>query len=201
MTFPTPKGYISIPDAVDRVSRALHGEPETIPWRGKDLDQAALDSGRKQTTEAQKWLLAELSSGRLVAEIDNFEVPAEYWTCYGAHTTAHTGLLQPPEINTKDYAKIEYQPCFIERSAFEEQLSEISSQPVPAVQRLITKAEIQACYMQHVKDTRKAKGQAPTVLEDEAWRNANGVTRERLRELRSDNRTPEEKKGGAPPRK
>ena len=77
--FPTPKGYISIPDAVDRVSRALHGEPKTIPWRGKDLDEfaeldeAVLRSGREQTTEAQDWLIAELSAGRLVAQVGNFD--------------------------------------------------------------------------------------------------------------------------------
>ena len=57
-----------------------------------------------------------------MVEIDNIEVPAEYWTCYGAHTTAHTGCLQPPEISAWDYAKLAYQPCFIERSAFEERL-------------------------------------------------------------------------------
>jgi hypothetical protein len=123
--FPTPKGYISIPDAVDRVLRARHGEPKTIPWRGKSLDPDVLESGRKQTTEAQEWLVAELSAGRLVAEINNIEVPAEYWTSYGARTTAHTGCLQPPEISGQDYAKIAYQPCFIERSAFEKQLSTI----------------------------------------------------------------------------
>ena len=120
--FPTPKGYISIPDAVDRVSRALHGEPKTIPWRGKDLDETVLRDGREQTTGAQEWLIAELSAGRLVVEINNIEVPTEYWTCYGAHTTAHTGCLQPPEIGAWDYAKLAYQPCFIERSAFEERL-------------------------------------------------------------------------------
>lgn len=123
--FPTPKGYIDIPDAVDRVSRALHGEPETIPWRGKNLDQAVLENGRAHTTEAQEWLIAELSAGRLVAEIGNIEVPAEYWTCYGAHTTAHTGCLQPPEISAWDYAELAYRPCFIARSAFEKQVSKI----------------------------------------------------------------------------
>jgi hypothetical protein len=123
--FPTPKGYISIPDAVDRVSRALHGDTKEIPWQGEELDQDVLHSGRKRTTEAQDWLVAALSAGRLVAEIGNIEVPAEYWTCYGAHTTAHTGLLQPPEISAEDYAEIAYQPCFIERSAFEKQLSKI----------------------------------------------------------------------------
>ncbi len=123
--FPTPKGYISIPDAVDRVSRAYHGEPETIPWRGRTLDQAVLESGRAHTTEAQDWLIAELSAGRLVAEIGNIEVPAEYWTCYGAHTTAHTGCLQPPEISAWDYAELAYRPCFIERSVFEKQVSKI----------------------------------------------------------------------------
>ena len=123
--FPTPKGYIDIPDAVDRVSRALHGEPETIPWHGKNLDKAVLERGREHTTDAQEWLIAELSAGRLVAEIGNIEVPAEYWTCYGAHTTAHTGCLQPPEISEGDYAEIAYRPCFIERSTFEERLSKI----------------------------------------------------------------------------
>ncbi len=123
--FPTPKGYISIPDAVDRVSRALHGEPKTIPWHGKDLDEAVLRSGREQTTEAQEWLIAELSAGRLVVEVDNIEVPTEYWTCYGAHTTAHTGCLQPPEISASDYAELAHRPCFIKRSLFEKRLSKI----------------------------------------------------------------------------
>ena len=125
MMFPTPKGYISIPDAVDRVLRALHGEPEIIPWRGKDLDQAVLDSGRAQATEAQEWLIVELSAGRLVAEIGNVEVPTEYWTCNGAHTTAHTGCLEPPEISASDYAELAYRPCFIEREIFEARLSTI----------------------------------------------------------------------------
>ena len=123
--FPTAKGDISIPDAVDRVSRALHGEPKTIPWRGKDLDETVLRDGREQTTEAQEWLIAELSAGRLVVEINNIEVPTEYWTCYGAHTTMHTGCLQPPEISVGDYAKLAYQPCFIKRSVFEKRLSKI----------------------------------------------------------------------------
>ena len=139
MTFPTPKGYISIPDAVDRVLRTLHGEPKTVPWSEKDLDQeqkaegftlaldkAVLDRGRERDTEAQDWLITRLSAGRLVAEVGDVEVPAEYWTCYGAHTTAHTGIFQPPEMSAWVYpelAKLANQPCFIERSAFEEQLS------------------------------------------------------------------------------
>ncbi len=130
--FPTPKGYISILDAVDRVSRALHGEPKTIPWRGKDLDEAVLRSGREQTTEAQEWLIAELSAGRLVVEIDNIEVPTEYWTCYGAHTTVHTGCLQPPEMDAGDYAKLAYRPCFIERRVFEKRLSTIGGGSITA---------------------------------------------------------------------
>ena len=129
--FPTPKGYIDIPDAVDRVTRALHGEPKTIPWRGEDLDEfaeldeAVLRSGTEQTMEAQEWLVAELSAGRLVAQVGNYELAAEYWTCYGAYTTVHTGCLQPPEISAWDYAKLAYRPCFIERRVFEEQLSKI----------------------------------------------------------------------------
>ncbi len=129
--FPTPKGYISIPDAVDRVSRALHGEPKTIPWCEEDsdgfvhLDEAVLRSGREQTMQAQEWLIAELSAGRLVAQVGNYEVPAEYWTCYGAHTTAHTGCLEPPEISAWDYAELAHRPCFIRRSVFEKRLSKI----------------------------------------------------------------------------
>ncbi len=129
--FPTPKGYISIPDAVDRVSQALHGEPETIPWCEEDsdgvvqLDKAVLRSGREQTMEAREWLISEFSAGRLVVQVGNYELPAEYWTCYGAHTTVSTGCLQPPEINARDYAKLAYQPCFIERSAFEKRLLKI----------------------------------------------------------------------------
>ena len=136
--FPTPKGYISIPDAVDRVSRALHGEPETIPWREEDsdgvvqLDPAVLRSGREQTMEAQEWLIAELSAGRLVAQVGDYEVPAEYWTCYGAHTTAHTGCLQPPEMDAGDYAKLAYRPCFIERRVFEKRLSTIGGGSITA---------------------------------------------------------------------
>ena len=126
--FPTPKGYISLPDAVDRVSRALHGEPKTIPWCEEDadgavrLDEAVVRSGREQTVEAIEWMIAELSADRLAAQVGNYELPAGYWTGYGAYTTAHTGCLEPPEMDAGDYAKIAYQPCFIERGAFEERL-------------------------------------------------------------------------------
>ena len=129
--FPTPMGYISIPDAVDRVLRALHGEPEEIPWIDGDepnkttLDEAVLARGRRQSTGAQEWLLAELVAGRLVAQARDHEIPAEYWTCNGAHTTAHTGCLQPPEVSASDYAEIAYKPCFIERSAFEKRLAKV----------------------------------------------------------------------------
>ncbi|MCZ6847416.1 MAG: hypothetical protein O7F75_01060 [Alphaproteobacteria bacterium] len=168
--FPTPKGYISIPDAVDRVSRALHGEPETIPWRGKDLDQAVLESGRKQTTQAQEWLIAELSAGRLVVEIDNYEVPTEYWTCYGAHTTAHTGCLQPPEISAWKYAKLAYQPCFIERSAFEERLSKIhgSRGRKPGAGEIDDSAHLDRMADLLRKGTAKSKWNAAGIVAPEA---------------------------------
>ena len=126
--YPTPKGYINIPVAVTLLTRARHGKPETIPWRGKELDQAVLTRSRKQATEAREWLIGELSAGRLVVEVDDLVLPAEYWTCNEARTTVHTGHLQPPEI-AGDYAKLSYQLCIIERSAFEAQLSTIGGRP------------------------------------------------------------------------
>jgi hypothetical protein len=193
--FPTPKGYISIPAAVDRVLRTLHGEPEEIPWHGDELDQAALHRGRERATKAQDWLVTELLAGRLVAQVSNIEVPSEYWTCYGAHTTASTGLLQPPEISASDYAEIAYKPCFIERSAFEDRLSMIDN---PSVVPLKSKVEAQGAYDEHVEATQQNKGRSSSWREDEVWRKLNGVTRDRLRELRNESnfRSPEDRLPG-----
>ena len=127
--YPTPKGYINIPVAVTLLTRARHGKPETIPWRGKELDQAVLTRARKRATEAQEWLIAELSAGRLVVEIDDLEMPAEYWTCNEARTTVHTGRLQPPETSIPEYTELAHRPCFIERNAFKKRLSTIGGRP------------------------------------------------------------------------
>ena len=203
--FPTPKGYISIPDAVDRVSRALHGEPKTIPWRGKDLDEfaeldeAVLENGRKQTMEARDWLTAELSAGRLVAQVGNFELPAEYWTCNGAHTTVHTGCLEPPEINSLDYAKVAYQPCFIERSVFEERLFQQFDTARP-IKRFATSKETEEAYATRVASVREKTGRAPTFDADCAWGTEHSLLRDRVRELRANCsvRSNKDRKGGAP---
>jgi hypothetical protein len=78
---------------------------------------------------------------------------------------------------------------------------ETKTKPLPSVKRPIAKSDFEALYKQHVENALNVEGRKPTVNEDEVWRNANGVTRERMRELRSETRTPGEKKGGAPQQK
>ena len=56
-------------------------------------------------------------------------------------------------------------------------------------------------YAERVKISRQQHGHPPTVEEDEAWRKSEGIPRERMRELRRNTLTPEERKGGVRARK
>jgi hypothetical protein len=57
---------------------------------------------------------------------------------------------------------------------------------------------IEAEYKKRQCDSQKEKGRGTTVGEDEAWRRSKGITRQRMRELRRTNSSPESQKGGAP---
>lgn len=66
--------------------------------------------------------------------------------------------------------------------------------------RQVSTAELNKEYRARVDDARRATGRPPTMNQDDAWRRKKGLTRERIRELRNNMLTPEEKKGGPPPK-
>ena len=51
-------------------------------------------------------------------------------------------------------------------------------------------------YAERVKISRQQNGRPPTYKEDEVWRESEGISRDRMRDLRRNTLTPEERKGG-----
>ena len=66
--------------------------------------------------------------------------------------------------------------------------------------RRLSTGELEAKYLAHVEDSRSATGRPPTQKQDLAWGRDKGLTRDRIRELRRDELTPKEQKGGRSPK-
>lgn len=144
----TPTGYIGLPDAVRAIWHALHGDAmyQPIPFsREEERDdqivrvptpEAAEDhisDGREQFKESREVLLAALADELLHAEVDEptgaerYTVPVWYWQSSAAHTTIITGLLEIQSGSLMYWRKFHHCPCFIQRAAFDDWLTNVGS--------------------------------------------------------------------------
>jgi hypothetical protein len=73
--------------------------------------------------------------------------------------------------------------------------------PPEAKRPRLLRGDTAAAYAEHVAETKRQQGRKPSRSEDEAWAKSQGISRTRVRDLRSETLTPEEKKGGTPIRK
>lgn len=134
---PTPKGYIDIRSAVVEATgcykpgkwrsvRLRKAEAETMGVkRRKRVKRYDVSDAKKQQVEAQEWLLGQLASGELIAEIDGREIPSAYWRESCARTTIHTGYVEAPSsdsLTQYDWRGVIHEPCFINRHEFKKRL-------------------------------------------------------------------------------
>ncbi len=76
------------------------------------------------------------------------------------------------------------------------------SSPDPeASKRKTLRTDTASEYAKRVKTSRQQHGHPPTIEQDEVWRESEGIPRERMRDLRRNTLTPEERKGGVRARK
>ncbi len=203
---PAPEGYIDLRSAINAYVKEVLGgwTPDSyvkVRLKKKEAWQIGVrarktvwrldgGAGSKQNETAIEWLRDEFTAGWLIAVAvvsttrEKYGLPARFWKDGAwARDTLHTGhVAQVHDLH--DWQGMVGQPVFIERSAFEDRLSEITGRQTSKPAAAYLEEDVDAAYLARVEDTIEKTGQPPTKKEDEQWAMSKGLGRDRGRELR-----------------
>ncbi len=152
---------------------------------------------REAMRHSEEWVRARLADGSLCAWCGNEQVPREYWMTGAALSTVRTGKMLA--IDYPPCRRIDHAQAYVDEAELKRHLSHARRATMPARHAAFV-ADVDADYLARVQHTRKTTGRGPTYQDDIAWGRDRGLKRDRVRALRREVLSAEEKKGGAPPR-